>query len=331
MADKKEIKTELSFEEVAALYFDESALKTPAYKLFRMDGGDNRFYYMIDPETKEPIFFTSVTSAIKNNLPTSEHLINWKVELGVEESEAFMMERAAYGTYMHKEICDFMLTKKIDYDTLSDRILDWGFRIGRETKHWYWELRKDLLSFQQFASDVNLEPFAIEVVLASKDGIAGALDLVCKLDVEETGFFGEEYKSGEKKGQPKETKRKVRVRAILDFKSGKKGFYDSHIVQLHMYRKMWNENFPSVPIERLFNWAPKDWRDNVGYSLTEKTDKWIGQLMTPIIEMNKIRVANDNVKPRDFMKVSGIGIFGTDVADNYSKTNIVEHIKNKKV
>ena len=123
----------------------------------------------------------------------------------------------------------------------------------------------------------------------------------------------------------------VRVKGIIDLKSGKKGFYDSHVIQLNMYRKLWNENFPSIPIHHIYNWAPKDWREDVGYSFVSHTDKWIGKLMDPIIEMNRIRVENDNVKPRDFMKVTGVAEFGTDVDSHYSKTNIVEHIKNKQL
>lgn len=325
------IKTELTLEQVKAMFFDDRALTEPAYKLYRMDGGDNRFYYTLDDKTGDPKFYTSWTSLIHNNMPTNQFLIDWMIGLGKEESEAYKNERASYGTFMHSEICDFMIAKKINYDTLPDRLLEWQFKTGINTKHWYWEMRKDLLSFQQFAFDVKLEPFAIEIALASKCGAAGSIDLVCKMDIEEKGFFGEVYKSGDKKGEPKESKKISRVRAIVDFKSGKKGFHDAHVIQLHGYMKTWNENFPNLKIDRVFNWAPSDWRDNPGYKLEEQTDKWVSKLLEPLIQMNKIRVDNDNIKPKNPMIIGGIAEFGTDVASNYKKVNIVEYIKSKKV
>lgn len=323
---------ELSIQEVIALYQSENLELTAPYKLFRLDGGDNRFYYIINQETGEPEFFTSWTSMINVNLPKNEYLIKWMIEMGEEAGKAYMMERASYGTFMHMQIEKFMMEKEYNFDLLQDRLLEWELSKGGHPKArtWYYEMRKDMLSFVQFAADVELEPFAIEIALASRDlGCAGSLDLVCKMNVEEKGFFGEVYKSGEKKGEPKETKRISRIRAIVDFKSGKHGFYDSHIIQLHGYRHTWNENFPHLKIDRVFNWAPNEWRENPGYKLEEQTDKWQGLLLKPLCEANKIRVENDALKPKDVMIIKGTAKFGTDVADVYSKRNINEFIKEK--
>jgi hypothetical protein len=321
---------ELSIKEVMALYKSDSLQLTAPYRLYRLDGGDNRFYYTIDPETGEPEFFTSWTSMISVNLPKNEYLIKWMIEMGEQAAKSYMMERASYGTFMHGQIEDFMMQKEYNFDLLYDRLLEWELsKSGHpNARNWYWEMRKDMLSFVQFAHDVDLEPFAIEIALASKElGCAGSLDLVCKMNVEEKGFFGEVYKSGENKGKPKESKRVNRVRAIVDFKSGKHGFYDGHIIQLHGYRHTWNENFPDLKIDRVFNWAPNDWRENPGYKLEEQTNKWQGELVYGLCALNKIRVDNDALKPKDVMIIKGKVEFGTDVASVYSKKNISEYIK----
>lgn len=325
-------KQELSIEEVKALYSSDKLILTPSYKLYRLNGGDVRFYYTIDPTTKEPEFYTSWTSLISANLPPNEYLIKWRIEMGEQAARAYMMERASYGTFMHGQLEKFMIEREYDLDLLYDRLLEWEIsKSGHpNARNWYWEMRKDILSFVQFAADVDLEPFAIEIAIASpSSGAAGSLDLVCKMNIEEKGFWGETYKSGENKGEPKETKQTNRIRAIVDFKSGKHGFYDGHIIQLHGYRKTWNENFPDVQIDRVFNWAPNEWRDNPGYKLEEQTDKWQGKLLEPLIEQNKIRVEYGNIKPKDVMKIGGMAKFGTDVVGIYSKQNIIDFIKEK--
>jgi len=60
----------------------------------------------------------------------------------------------------------------------------------------------------------------------------------------------------------------------LDAKSGRKGFYDDHVVQLAAYDVLIKENFPEIKIDKLFNWAPKDWRNAPTYHLKDQTDSW---------------------------------------------------------
>src|SRR5690606_1373581 len=127
---------------------------------------------------------------------------------------------------------------------------------------WITEIKKDILAFAQFMIAKNVKPIAIEIVLFHpEDNYAGAIDIVCEMDEEEKGFFGETYASGARKGEPKESKRTIRVNAIVDIKSGRKGFHESHEIQLHAYKEMFQVHFPDVPIHRVYNWSPKDWRN----------------------------------------------------------------------
>ena len=66
------------------------------------------------------------------------------------------------------------------------------------------------------------------------------------------------------------------VNAIVDLKSGKKGFFDAHILQLHGCREAWNENFPKIPVTHIFNFAPVDYRAKVNYKLENQTKNMIG-------------------------------------------------------
>jgi hypothetical protein len=54
-------------------------------------------------------------------------------------------------------------------------------------------------------------------------------------------------------------------------KSGKKGFYPNHEAQLQMYSTMWTENFPHMPPQALFNWAPADWETEPSYHLKDQS------------------------------------------------------------
>jgi hypothetical protein len=137
------------------------------------------------------------------------------------------------------------------------------------------ELKKDLLAFAQWCIDFRVKPLAIEIILADEElGMGGALDLPCEITFEEKGFLGEIYKSGINKGLPKETKRLVKKRVIVDMKSGRKGFYAGHVHQLEIYRRIWNKHYPEALIEETYNWAPKAWRGSTPtYTFTNQSDR----------------------------------------------------------
>jgi hypothetical protein len=211
---------------------------------------------------------------IKKTLPTSPHLIEWMVNKGKEESSSYLEERADYGTFMHSQCGELLMAGHYDLDTLADRLkLYCAKKDIPYQKEWVDELKKDILAFAQFMIDTNLKPLAIEIVLSHpEDGYAGAIDLVAELDIEEKGFFGDVYLSGPDKGLPKMTKQTRRVIAIIDMKSGRKGFYEAHEIQLQAYLEMWKIHFPDVLVERLYNWSPKAWEVSPTYNLKNQTD-----------------------------------------------------------
>lgn len=260
----------------------------PPRKLYRIDRAGERMYYYLD--AGKPVMYPSVTTVIRGNMPTSPHLIKWIGDMGTEAAEEYRDERAAFGTFMHKTFEEYLVAKFYDLDTMEDSLLNYLRMEGLpETlaAKWLHEQQKALLGFAQWVSDFNVDPLAIEVSLASDAmEVAGMVDLVCRLTIEEKGYFGEVYKTGANAGQPKESKREATVLAIVDFKSGK-NFYDDHAIQLEIYRRMWNENLPETPIDRIFNWSPSDWRTAPRYKFKEQTSNPQVYRVPHIIEMSK--------------------------------------------
>lgn len=293
---KIQLENGLSLEEMESIYFDVNALRAAPRTVYRVGGTRQRVYYTLDKHN-EPTFYSSVTSAISRNTPTSPFLIKWIADKGHEEAENYKEERADYGTFLHIELSNLLITRKCDLDNLQDRLLQYMDENKLPANFIYHseELRKDILAFAQWVIDFNVKPLAVELVLADeKTGMAGAIDIVAEFDWETKGFTDEVYKTGAKKGQPKPVKIKKRIRAVIDNKSGRKGFYDSHKLQLELYRKIWNSNFPNIPIDRIFNWSPKDWRGPVPtYNFTDQTDRFGSEMTDLIIEMEAIKRRSD--------------------------------------
>lgn len=262
-------------------YFDKDALREPPYRVYRMDNRGQRWYYRILDDGRAE-FYLSVTSLCAQTLPTPKQLTDWIASLGTEAARKYSEIKAHYGTLLHKLCGRLVINKEIDLDGIDTEVAIYSMDKGLEyddVKRWPDELRKDVLAFGKFLIDVDFKPLAVEVVLTHPDGYAGAIDLVGEMNIEVKGFFGEVYKSGAKAGQPKETTEILRVVAIVDVKSGKKGFYESHEVQLRAYREMWNETFPDRPVTHTFNWAPSEWRSEPSYKLKDQTntpsaEKW---------------------------------------------------------
>lgn len=277
----------MQVEELKPDFWDKSSLIIPQpYKIFRVHIGGSRYYFTWEDKNFDPTIYMSTTSVLSKFGSTPQSLIKWYAINGLEWCERYKNEAALYGTFMHSQFVKFIQERKYNFAEVKSEIaayLDKNrikpnqecilFDRNDTFEHIFFDMIKnDMCSFMQFCIDVNLQPVAIEVVLKSKQGYAGALDLVGYMDIDVKGNHGQFYKSGEKKGLPKETVIKRRVLAIVDYKSGRKGFFETHEWQLRMYQDMWNENFPEFPAEKIFNYAPNTWRGDVPtYKLKDQT------------------------------------------------------------
>lgn len=222
------------------------------YRLFRYDKGSDRFYYRVAETGMSLLPYLSVTSFTGKSLPTSPYLVQWMASQGLEAAEAKRDLAAEYGTLMHIEIGRAIKDGRYDFKELEDRLLEeLPAHYKYQYSNWVYQLKRDLLSFFQFYKEHNVEVTALEIpVYNDQYGLAGTIDLVCTLD-----FNGQ------------------RVNALVDFKSGKKGFFEAHELQLIAYKHMWNELFGTVfPVTHVFNFAPNNWRKAPTYKLKNQTD-----------------------------------------------------------
>lgn len=245
----------LTVEEMTSLFFDANALKEPPYKLYQLNGDGHRYYYRFN-EKGEPVKYPSVTTMLHQVMPTSPYLIKWMLENGEEGSVEKRDLAAAYGTFMHAQFERLIINRVLDFEELPGILLQYMEQNNLPDKFYgenLTKIRKDLCAFAQFVKDWSVKPLAVEIALAHPEyHYAGMVDLPCVMTDPKTG----------------ET-----FPAIVDFKSGRKGFYESHEIQLHLYKMMWNANMLGMPIERVFNFAPKDWRGvKPTYTLKEQTD-----------------------------------------------------------
>lgn len=285
-----------TIEQMQSLFFDNNALREPDYRLMQLNCRGKRHYYFIDPEGR-PRFFPSVTTILRNVMPENVNLTEWKLSMGKEAANAYTQERANYGTFLHGQLAELMITRRYNFDTLKEKLQKYVEReklASSFVDNHEDEAKADIMAFAKWMQEYDVRPLAVEVSLYSETmRIAGMLDCVANMRAypleeekkacaklqEEYAKAGEDQKKIAKLNEKAETlksKYAERVNGIVDFKSGKNGFYDEYAIQLELYRRMWNENFPDLQIGRIFNIAPKDWRKTVrkavSFTFEEQTE-----------------------------------------------------------
>lgn len=305
----KEIIPGMTVEEMKAVYFNADALKEPPYRIYQLNTDGHRYYYRF--VNGEPVFYPSVTTMLKQVMPTSPFLIKWMLENGAEGATEKRDLAAAYGTFMHIQFEQLIINRSYDFDKVPELLKTYIESENLPDKvFWDWadKIRKDVLAFAQFVKDWNVKPLAIEIGLVHPQyHYAGCVDMPCVL-------------TDPKKGDT--------FRAIVDFKSGRKGFWEEHELQLHLYKDMWNVNFPDDPIERVFNFSPKDWRkDKPTYNFKEQTDS---ENAAKIPHLLALAAIEDEKRDNTLTVVSGVlNLDEGRIADNVQMLSLSELIKSK--
>ena len=217
---------------------------------------------------------------------------------------------AAYGTFMHCEFEKLIINRRYDFDSVPAALLGYMERENLPEKvfsEWLPKVRKDVLAFAQFIKDWNVKPLAVEIGLYHpKYHYAGCPDLPCVMTDPKTG--------------------KSFV-AIVDFKSGRKGFYEEHELQLHLYREMWNVHYPETPVARVFNFSPKDWRKAPTYNLKDQTDSVNAKKLPYLLALATIE---DEKRDNTLTIVRGVlDLDKGKISDNILNLSLAELIKTK--
>lgn len=306
---KTEIYPGMTVEEINALFFDADALREPPYRVYRLDGEGHRYYYRFD-EFGEPVFYPSVTTLLKQVMPTSPFLIDWMLANGKEGAVEKRDLAAAYGTFMHIQFERLVVNRSYNFDEVPGELLAYMERENLPEKFYadsLSKIRKDVLAFAQFVRDYNVKPLAIEIGLVSPEyHFAGCVDMPCVMTDPKTGKA---------------------FTAIVDFKSGRKGFYEEHELQLHLYRMMWEDNFPEVKIDRLYNFSPKDWRTKPTYNLKDQTESVNAQKLPYLLALAAIE---DEKRENTLTIVRGVlDLDKGKISDNYITLSLAELIKSK--
>ena len=305
----KEIAPGMTVEEIRAVYFNADALKEPAYRVFQLNSDGHRYYYRFN-EAGEPEFFPSVTTLLKQVMPTPPALLDWMIANGKDGATEKRDLAAAYGTFMHIQFETLVINRRYDFDSVPAVLLGYMERENLPEKvfaEWLPKIRKDVLAFAQFVRDYNVKPLAIEIGLVHPEyHYAGCIDLPCLMT---------DPKSGKQ------------FTAIVDFKSGRKGFYEEHELQLHLYREMWNVNYPETPVARVFNFSPKDWRTKPTYNLKDQTDSVNARKLPYLLALASIE---DEKRDNTLTIVRGVlDLDNGKIADNILTLSLADLIKTK--
>lgn len=324
----------MNFELVPTEWFDPEAIRLPGYKVGRVNYGNGRSYIRLNENgTLEQPFrlYTSLTTAINSCAPMEPPLLEWYCKNGIAESKRLLKLCQHYGTLMHTEIGSYLVLNYYDFDTIQERVsayLSTNNYWQPETDNWADDLKYDIAAFVAFAQEHEVKPMGIEYVLLSQKGFGTLIDLVCKMKMKEKGFWGEVYKSGDRKGEQKETTRIVEKTAVINFKSGKHGFYRSNGIQIECERQLWEENFPDVKIDCAMNWAPKEWRTAPDWTLKD----WMGEIdqkeVDAVLALAEIRYASKAINKK-YMNIEGQAFSTRPVTDCIKNQTAEEYCYNK--
>ena len=257
--------------------------------LFRFNYHGQRWYYTLEPVTLYP----SVTTILDATTPTPYAVKELIGKYGMDGFHKFMREKADYGTLFHIFVSHYFNHKEITDMQMEAMAYDFG-RVDFKAN--YLSLKKDMLSVIKFAEDYEVVPLVNEKPMHYNDGklkFAGTIDLIAEMTIN-----------------------KQRKTAVIDFKSGKHGFFESHGMQLGFYQILAGMN-GHISVD-LINVGPKDWQKEPTYNFKNwGKDKCLNKIKHLI-----------NLFLIDFEEPKEILVFESnlDSSHAYSRINIAEYV-----
>lgn len=279
------------------------SIPTPIIR--RVSYSGNRFYF--EEIDGIPIIYSSGTTIIKNGfVDTLNMLEQWKTKERIlgHDPNLYASRRAALGDCMHLLYGIYLSGDAIELkpDFIWNLITSSTLKTDKELlkyvhDNYMNELIEDLISFAIFVKERQVVPLAIEKMLRSKEHVvASPIDLLCTMDEEVEGYYGEVYKTkckdGEK-GDPKLSKQVVRVSALIDYKSNRtSSFWPDNVLQLGLYKILVEENYPNIKVDKLYNFSPKDPRkwspSSPSYYLKDQTESKELEKLKCVLEQGRL-------------------------------------------
>lgn len=244
--------------------FSEKTQKIQGEKVFRVQIGGMRHY-----KRENGRVYKSLTTFLSSVMPENRYLTTWKMNMaaelgGKDQADEYVNKTADYGTALHIAVADYCRNSGVEWAQFEQQafemLIDTG--MSSETAEYALpEFVKDFAGLIQFFHDYRVETIAVEIPVWIDEGVATLIDLVVEMDA--------------KNYDETPPEKRKRHRAIINLKSGKKGFYESHIMQLVGERKMFNAVYSGVlgyEIEHVYNFAPTDWKTKPGYKIKNQTE-----------------------------------------------------------
>lgn len=246
--------------------FAASAGRIIQQKIFRVEIGAGRHYRNEAGQT-----FKSITTFLSAIMPPNYFLQKWresKIEqLGsTEATDEFVQATADFGTTLHIAVANYCRDGFVDWQEFNL----WAFNALQElnlNNHGLNaavdELTRDFASMVMFLHEYEVRVLAIEIPVFSSHGYATLIDLVVEMNAKQ---YTEKT--------PIESRK--RIIAGINLKSGKKGFFETHLFQLIGERNAFNETYQAqtgIQIVEVFNLAPTNWRKEPTYKIANQTKK----------------------------------------------------------
>lgn len=254
-------------ENLEPLYLDPvfaDSIRITQQKVYRVEIGAGRHY-----RNEAGTTYKSITTFLDAVMPPNRFLQKWresKIEqLGsVDAAYEFVQATADFGTALHIAVADYCRNGGVDWLEFEKFSFDYFIGMGLKDHTLFAaheELTKDFASMLAFIHEYQVKILAVEIPVFSSDGYATLIDLVVEMN---------DKAYTEKTPEDKRT----RVRAGVNLKSGKKGFFDSHLFQLIGERRAFNETYAKTcgfELVEVYNLAPTDWRTEPNFKLARQT------------------------------------------------------------
>lgn len=303
----------VDIEVLQALYLSPAfKSKTPLLageKVYRVGVGGGRHY-----QRGNGRIYKSLTTTLAAVMPPSEQLETWRDAMADQLGSTSLADQyveytADYGTLLHIAVADFVRDGNVDWYAKKMWFAAQLSEIGLKDKALNAatnELVKDLAAMVQFFYDYRVEVIAVELPVFLDCGVATLVDLVCRMDNKANDQTALEAAN--------------RHNAIINLKSGKKGFFDTHVLQLEGERRAFNETYSKLvgyEIDKVYNLAPTAWRGTPKYKIKDQSAATIqiSNLFSLYLEVGKARGVLSMPQTK-YEIMAGVTEYGANPSDN---------------